>query len=343
MNESVCPRCQAPNPAAASFCSRCGLPLVSPDDLTKVHSVAPTVATTAAAASSGGIMAKVGGAWRRYDGALKRRWPRGRWAVHGVTALLLLGLVASPAANKSTDPTGAITPSSSPTSAVVAEATSAEATPTATPEATPSGTPEVTAEPTEEPIAEPTEEPTPEPPAEAFKPIKLSGRGDKVAKFKIPEDTPAIVRIKSTGSSNFAVWTIGDDGDKHDLLVNTIGRYSGTRLFDTNGHSVAFEIEASGSWTMTVAPITRSHTWDGAKKKTVKGDDVLWLTETPDEFAVVDIRHKGKSNFAVWSHGTNGSQLMVNEIGNYSGESVLEDGTILFEVEADGTWSMTLE
>ena len=52
------------------------------------------------------------------------------------------------------------------------------------------------------------------PPTLAFKPITLKGSGKKIAKFKIPEDQPAIATSTYNGSSNFAVTSIAADGSQ---------------------------------------------------------------------------------------------------------------------------------
>lgn len=112
----------------------------------------------------------------------------------------------------------------------------------------------VTDEPTSESTAEPTARPAPQPPSGAFAPFTLKGRGNKVARFTIPEDAAAIAAITNAGTSNFVVWTVGADGRENGLLVNEIGRYKGTRLFDVSAgdYSVAFKIESNGSWTIAV-------------------------------------------------------------------------------------------
>jgi len=210
---------------------------------------------------------------------------------------------------------------------------------------TPAPTPEPTAEVTAEPTPEPTAEPTPGPPSEAFAPFTLKGRGNKVAKFKIPEDTAAIATITNKGTSNFAVWTVGADGSTNELLVNEIGNYKGTRLFDVSSgdHSVAFKIESNESWTITVKPVTRARRWDGAARLAGTGSDVIQLTSPTSGLTTATITHQGQSNFAVWAYSSDGRDLLVNEIGRYSGESLLPDGTLLFEIEADGAWTMTLQ
>lgn len=214
--------------------------------------------------------------------------------------------------------------------------------PTAAATATPTDTP---APPSDAPSAEPTAAPTEAPVNPlAFTPVTLTGRGDKVAKFTIPQDVPAIAVITcSQGYDNFAVETLAADGSENDLLVNTIGSYKGTVLFDEqqDQHSVAFKVTAAGSWTIAVKPITSAAQWSGASSVTGKGDQVLYVTGDVSGLATFKITHKGTSNFAVIAYTDTESDLLVNEIGNYSGEQLLPSGTLLVAITADGTWAMT--
>src|SRR6476469_11135271 len=98
---------------------------------------------------------------------------------------------------------------------------------------------------------------TAEPETAAFKPISLKGKGKKVAKFTIPEGVGAIADFTHKGRSNFIVDTVDANGDTLDNLVNAIGNYKGTVLFDVGAdeHEVAFAIEADGDRTATPTPI----------------------------------------------------------------------------------------
>jgi hypothetical protein len=53
------------------------------------------------------------------------------------------------------------------------------------------------------------------------------------------------------------------------------------------------------------------------------------------------LRHKGDGNFAVWGYGLDGTDLLVNEIGSYTGE-VLTSGAQILELTADGAWSVSV-
>lgn len=201
-----------------------------------------------------------------------------------------------------------------------------------------------TVEPTTDPS--PTAEPTPTPePTPAFATIELSGTGDAVPRFDIPEGIPAIATATHAGGANFAIITISETGDQNDLLVNAIGAYSGTVLFDEQDgqRSVAFEVTADGAWTITVKPVTEAREWDAATALTGARDDVVQINPPVTGLLTANVSHDGGSNFAIIGYGGGafGQELLVNEIGTYSGEVLIDDGTFLLEVTADGNWNIT--
>jgi hypothetical protein len=130
-------------------------------------------------------------------------------------------------------------------------------------------------------------------------------------------------------------------GQQTDLLVNTIGNYSGTVLFDESAgsHTDAFEVEADGAWTITIRPVTEAFRWDGSEVLTGSGDDVAILEPPSSGLQSTTLTHSGSGNFAIWAYGPS-TDLLVNEIGNYSGEVLLADGTFLLEITADGAWTI---
>lgn len=145
------------------------------------------------------------------------------------------------------------------------------------------------------------------------------------------------------GAANFAVWSIDASGGQNDLLANVIGPYSGTVLFDEGSgvHSVAFDVDADGAWTIVIKPISAARVWDGLANLTGRGDDVVIVNPPSSGLTVTTIAHQGEANFAVWAYGGSGTDLLVNEIGAYSGDSLLADGTFLLEINADGSWSFS--
>jgi hypothetical protein len=180
-------------------------------------------------------------------------------------------------------------------------------------------------------------------PAAAFTDITLTGRGDSVQRFTIPASSAAIVTLSHRGSSNFIVESLDTSGGTNDLLVNTIGNYSGTRFMDTSAgeHSSALEIQADGPWTITIKHPTKARSWSGSGALSGNGDDVVRVSPTVSGFTAVTLSHSGDSNFIVTSYANDGTDLVVNEIGSYRGSKTLPSGTYAIEVEADGSWSIT--
>jgi hypothetical protein len=77
-------------------------------------------------------------------------------------------------------------------------------------------------------------------------PKNYQGKGDEVLLF--PWSYPDVVTIDATGSSNFAVIGLSDEG--RDLLVNDIAPYSGQVMF--SGNTYIAIIKATGDWTMDI-------------------------------------------------------------------------------------------
>lgn len=216
------------------------------------------------------------------------------------------------------------------TSASLAEADGGSAAVTA-----PSGEPSTDQQ---APSVEPSEaapEPVAIPEDKAYK-----GSGDKVLSIELPDgaDSAAVATISYSGESNFAVWSLDSGLVQKDLLVNEIGSYSGTVVFNLRGDATkALEITASGDWTVTVRSVLSLREFE-AGVASGHADDVL-VYRGPA--GVATIVHSGSSNFAIWSYGDR-SDLVVNEIGDYSGESRWMTGPSLVAVTADGDWSISV-
>ena len=157
-----------------------------------------------------------------------------------------------------------------------------------------------------------------------------------------PVGIAALVSLKYSGSDNFVVWSIGADGSRNELLVNTIGRYQGTVLLDQRGHSVALSVETTGRWTGTIAPLSQADRWNTTEITTGSGDNVLMLSSETIGLKTMLIKHSGKSNFVVWSYSIDGQpNLLVNEIGDYSGEVLLPDQTYIISIQSEGNWGVS--
>ncbi len=132
------------------------------------------------------------------------------------------------------------------------------------------------------------------------------------------------------------MWTVNDALEETSLLVNKVGPYSGRRPVNLEDidDAAQLSIEADGNWTVTLEPFTSMRHF-GKKGTFGAGDDVVFLQAS----AVFNITHDGSENFIVWDYATDGTELVVNEIGAYSGQHIMSEGIIV--VAADGAWTIT--
>ncbi len=176
---------------------------------------------------------------------------------------------------------------------------------------------------------EPTETPVPAP-----EPVILEGVGQTATDLITPPSSVSIAIFTHTGSSNFVVEVFG--GDSAGLLINEIGPYQGSRpIFGSD--SFTLDIDADGAWTLRLEAIG---TAEGAPFSGA-GDAASGLFDPPSSGAW-EFSHDGQSNFAVLLHCADGTDLVQNEIGVVSGSGIVEFGEApcLWEVEADGNWSL---
>jgi hypothetical protein len=184
----------------------------------------------------------------------------------------------------------------------------------------------------------PTQQPT-RTPTSIPQPIVLTGSGDAVVDIE-KDDSAALVHITYTGSSNFVVWNYGADGEKIDLLINTIGSYDGTRPLDflADEHTARFAVESSGQWVIEVLPMQEIRTVDVPGIFDGSGDDVINLIGSDPDLLKIDAS-QAKSNFVIWSFG-NGKDLLVNEIAPYNGVIIAGKDTSILVIEAEGPWTV---
>lgn len=206
-------------------------------------------------------------------------------------------------------------------------------------------TQEATEDASDEPPNEPTEEPTEEPTTAApkFQSVTYSGRGDDVVKFKKPVTDPVLVTTVWSGpQDNNTIYALDSDGEEGDLLVNTIGNYRGTTITNKyEGNSVAaLKVEGSGSWKVTLKPLSAAKSWDGSGTFSGKSDDVISVAGAFDGLDSLKFKSlKADGNITVYALGES-EELVVNDIGNFSGEYAMPSEVSLLHVSSDGQWTM---
>ena len=88
----------------------------------------------------------------------------------------------------------------------------------------------------------------------------------------------------------------------------------------------------------TIAPISLSGVGQQASHK----------FQLQQGLSIFKMTHNGTSNFAVVLYDSNGQyiDLLANQIGKFDGskaESIPSDGIYLFDVQADGNWTITIQ
>jgi hypothetical protein len=183
----------------------------------------------------------------------------------------------------------------------------------------------------------------PAPPPPSPKPVALTyrGRGNKVLSIRKPgaADDPALISVTNVGSQdNFTIYALDAQLKEGDLLVNTIGSYRGSSILDKNKESTQrLKIDGAGTWTITISPLSAARTM--TTSLTGKGDEVI-LYRGPTGVAKVTNRGP-EDNFTIYYYGDS-NDLLVNDIGSYTGETPIQEGPAFLEIDGAGTWSINV-
>lgn len=172
--------------------------------------------------------------------------------------------------------------------------------------------------------------------------IVYEGSGDSVLPISLPDGAgvPAIATITHAGSRYFGVWALDSGMNQSELMVNTVGEYQGTVLFNSRSSvdTTSLEISADGAWTVTVHSVLSIRGFDGPVASGVGDDVVIYRGGS----GAASISHDGDNHFAIWSYGER-DDLIVNEIGQYTGTTRWTAGPSVVVVTADGNWSIAVE
>lgn len=170
-----------------------------------------------------------------------------------------------------------------------------------------------------------------------FEETTVTGVGDDVIDLPAP-GFPCIMEISHNGSRNFIVHTVDASGSDVDLLVNTIGSYSGVVTdYERFNDAAMLSISADGDWSVTFKPLKSMARLENGGQ--VKGDCIAYIDEA--SLTKINISNSGERNFIVKGIGLTKSDLLVNEIGPYDGKVVWSQPQSFFIVQSDGTWSIS--
>lgn len=204
--------------------------------------------------------------------------------------------------------------------------------------------------PTKVPTQVPTKTPKPtatvKPTEVVYPPMDFTGSGDDIVTF--PTNLVgefAVLEITYESGGNFIVWLYNSNNEKEDLIVNVIGHYKGRVMINAedDASGAMLQVESNGPWTIRwiyLKDFDNQHFAYVPGSYSGTGDDVVLISGTT---STATITHNGSGNFAVWAYSTSGRDLLVNEIGNYSGKQILPSELVIITVSADGNWEFIFE
>jgi hypothetical protein len=154
---------------------------------------------------------------------------------------------------------------------------------------------------------------------------------------------PAVVRITFSGEGPLLVWTQNDNGDREELLTNTIGPYDGDSLIDLLGsqRTLRFEVRSGESWQIEVLPLSRARHLAAPGSVGGTGDEVIVL-EGLYEPDLLQVDASGATGvFAVWAYG-GGRERVISSYAPYMGTVPIPKGTTALTIRATGPWSLEI-
>lgn len=170
-----------------------------------------------------------------------------------------------------------------------------------------------------------------------FEETTYTGNGDDVITLDVT-GYPILLDITYSGDRNFIVYTLDEAGENVDLLVNTIGSYSGV-VTDYKDYSdvTMLSVESSGDWSITVKPMDSME--ELVNGQSYSGDGVYYIDT--DDLTTITLTNSGESNFIVYGIGISDVDLLVNEIGDYSGTVVWTESQSFLIINSEGTWTVS--
>ena len=178
----------------------------------------------------------------------------------------------------------------------------------------------------------------------AMKSQTFSGTDDNVITIKSFKEA-AIISAEYEGEDNFIVRPLDANGEQGFSWFNEINSWSGTVYQAPSTKAWAgFSVETIGLWKITISPISAAPQVN-SKKFSGSGVKVVKFSSASKGLKRATISHSGESNFVVLPIESSGKRKfsMVNEIGNYSGTTLLPQGTRYLAIVADGDWTVSIK
>lgn len=257
-----------------------------------------------------------------------------------LATLVLLSGCGIPSSSSDDEEPAATTPVAAAEAEPTNEAEEAEAEQTSTDTEDSEPATSTDAEPEETTSETAAEEKAPEPEPEPAEPQSFSGTGSEVVMLEPLGEDFFFATVTHDGSRNLALWSVDAGGQDLDLMVNTVGTYEGQVALNFREDPAAIRVEADGNWTIELIPLNEAPRWDGSSAYEGTGDSIVLVGGVAEGLTPVTLTHDGERNFAIWAWGESYPDLIVNDIGTYDGTTLLPDGSVALQVNADGNWSI---
>jgi hypothetical protein len=193
------------------------------------------------------------------------------------------------------------------------------------------------------PPAAPSEPADPAPPGpEGLGPgEERTGSGPAIVALDLPPGGLHTVTLSHSGEGVFSTRLLDTAGEFSRGLAIGSGDFTGTYPVELRafGEPGAVDItDADGTWTILIEPLADAPLWP--EQTSGSGADVLRVDPDADASQVA-VTHNGVANVFMWGHVEGDYEdLMVNEIGEWSGEADLRPDTFVLEIDADGEWTV---
>ena len=270
-----------------------------------------------------------------------------------VIGILLLSACGAPTTTPPTEAPPTLPAAEEPAPPVTEEPVSPAEAPPIPPSEQPSPTPS----PELVPELAPQPEPIPEP-----EPIEFSGQGDDVSPKFTLEEGITVITMTHSGDSNFAIELLDNTGGYVALLVNEIGIFDGSEAIGVREDNIIgakpgihiLNITANGNWTVLIKQPRPTSGETLPLNLTGKGCAASPFFILDEGLTTFDMTHNGDSNFAIELLSANGEleELLVNEIGSYSGKKAIgvkqgniigaRPGIHILSITADGDWTVSI-
>ncbi|MGH8824823.1 MAG: vWA domain-containing protein [Jiangellaceae bacterium] len=166
--------------------------------------------------------------------------------------------------------------------------------------------------------------------------VVLTGSGD--AKVDLIKNAPGPAVVHVTGNLACRYFGVRTLGTEH-FLVLTLDSYDGVRSLDRDGReSTGFDVRATGAWEIEVLPLSAVPTFNTS----FRGDGDMVVRFTGDgSLAEITGNNEGRY-FDVRAFGAHGTDRLVTTTEAYSGSCQVSGGPQFFEIQAVGSWTVTV-